>query len=236
LLSVSDLESGYGATQILWGVSLRVPRGSFTAVLGPNGAGKTTLLNTIMGFVRPWRGRIEYNGADIAREPPHRKVEMGINIVPEGRRLFPGLTVRENLLLAARSKRARNSVESSLDLVFTLFPVLKERLDQRAGTLSGGEQQMLAIARTLMTRPELMLMDEPSQGLAPKVALDVFMAIKRLREVEKISILLVEQNISLALEVSEQIYILDHGRIVAEGPKEEIVREAGDILNKLVGL
>jgi len=236
LLSVSDLESGYGATQILWGVSLRVPRGSFTAVLGPNGAGKTTLLNTIMGFVRPWRGRIEYNGADITREPPHRKVEMGINIVPEGRRLFPGLTVRENLLLAARSRRARNSVEGSLDLVFTLFPVLKERLDQRAGTLSGGEQQMLAIARTLMTRPELMLMDEPSQGLAPKVALEVFMAIKRLREVEKISILLVEQNTGLALEVSEQVYILDHGRIVAEGPREEIVREAGDILNKLVGL
>jgi len=236
LLSVSNLEAGYGAAQVLWGVSLRVARGSFTAVLGPNGAGKTTLLNTIMGFIRPWNGSVEFNGADITREPPHRKVEMGINIVPEGRRLFPNLTVRENLLLAARSKRAKNSVDSSLELVFTLFPVLKERLGQKAGTLSGGEQQMLAIARALMTRPELILMDEPSQGLAPKIALEVFMATKKLREVEKTSILLVEQNISLALEVSDQVYVLDHGKIIAEGAKEEIIREASEILNRLVGL
>ncbi len=129
-LSVIDLESGYGATQVLWGISLRVSRGSFTAVLGPNGAGKTTLLNTIMGFIKPWGGRIEYSGKDVTRLPPHKKVELGINIAPEGRRLFPDLTVRENLVLAARSKRARNNVDSSLDLVFTLFPVLKERLAQ----------------------------------------------------------------------------------------------------------
>lgn len=235
-LSVIDLESGYGATQVLWGVVLRASRGSFTAVLGPNGAGKTTLLNTIMGFIKPWRGRIEYNGHDVTGLPPHKKVELGMNIVPEGRRLFPDLTVRENLVLAARNKRARNSLDNSLDLVFTLFPVLRERLAQKAGTLSGGEQQMLAIARTLMTRPELLLMDEPSQGLAPKIAFEVFMAIKRLRETEGISLLLVEQNVNLAMEVSEYVYIIDHGRIISEGTKEEILKDSRDIIDKLVGI
>lgn len=235
-LEVRDLETGYGSTQVIWGVSIKAGRGGFTAILGPNGAGKTTILNSIMGFIKPWRGVIEYNGVDITHKPPHRKVEMGINIVPEGRRLFPNMSVRENLMLAARVRRARDSIDDRLDLVFTLFPILRERLDQKAGTLSGGEQQMLAIARTLMTKPELLLMDEPSQGLAPKIAFEVFDAIRRLREVEKISLLLVEQNISLALEVSEYIYILNHGRIVLEGSRDEILSSSRDTISALIGI
>ncbi len=235
-LEVVDLDSGYGDTQVLWGISLRAVEGGFVSVLGPNGAGKTTLLNTIMGFIRPWRGRIEYGGIDITKLPPHKKVELGINIVPEGRRLFPDLTVRENLLLAARIKRARNNIDASLDLVFTLFPVLRERLDQKAGTLSGGEQQMLAIARVLMTRPRLILMDEPSQGLAPKVALEVLKAIVKLREIEKISLLLVEQNVKMAIDISEYIYLIDHGRIILQGTSEEISSKSRDLLRSLIGI
>ena len=235
-LEVRELETGYGSTQVIWSVSISAVRGGFTAILGPNGAGKTTILNAIMGFIKPWRGVIEYNGVDITHTPPHRKVEMGINIVPEGRRLFPNMSVRENLVLASRISRARDSIDERLDLVFTLFPILRERLDQKAGTLSGGEQQMLAIARTLMTKPELLLMDEPSQGLAPKIAFEVFDAIRRLREVEKISLLLVEQNISLALEVSEYIYILNHGRIVLEGSRDEILSSSRDTISALIGI
>jgi len=236
LLEVVDLDSGYGDTQVLWGISLRALEGGFVSVLGPNGAGKTTLLNTIMGFIKPWRGRIVYGGIDITKLPPHKKVELGINIVPEGRRLFPDLTVRENLLLATRVKRARNNIDASLDLVFTLFPVLRERLDQKAGTLSGGEQQMLAIARVLMTRPRLILMDEPSQGLAPKVALEVLKAIVKLREIEKISLLLVEQSVKMAIDISEYIYLIDHGRIILQGTNEEISSKSRDLLRSLIGI
>ena len=235
-LRVVDLASGYGDTQVLWGISLRALEGKFVSVLGPNGAGKTTLLNTIMGFIRPWKGRVEYGDIDVTQMPPHKKVELGINIVPEGRRLFPELTVRENLLLAARAKRARNHVDTSLDLVFTLFPILRERLNQKAGTLSGGEQQMLTIARTLMTRPRLILMDEPSQGLAPKVAIEVIGAIAKLKEIEKISLLLVEQNVRMALSISEYVYLMEHGRVVLEGDSEEISSGSSDLLKSLIGL
>lgn len=234
-LKVSDLESGYGKIQVLWGVSLRLEERGFTAILGPNGAGKTTLLRTIMGIVKPWRGRVELFNLDVTYTPPHRKVEMGLTMVPEGRKLFPDLTVRENLEMGAYTRRAREKLGDTLELVFNLFPRLKERLNQKAGSLSGGEQQMLAIARALMTRPRVLLLDEPSQGLAPKLAWEVAETLDKIRGETGISIILVEQNIAIALEKAEYIYILEQGRIVMEGSKDEILTRKLDVVKAYLG-
>jgi branched-chain amino acid transport system ATP-binding protein len=236
MLSIKKLESGYGSMQVLWGVDVEVGERRIVSILGPNGAGKTTLLNTIMGFIKPWSGRILYQNIDITKTPPHKKVELGINIVPEGRRLFPQMSVRENLLLGAYNKRSREKIEDTLELIYNLFPILKERKDQPAGTLSGGEQQMLAIARTLMTRPKIMLLDEPSQGIAPKVVDSIMNVLDRLRDEEKITILLVEQNIMAALEHSDHVYIMDQGRIIVEGDAKEIVNKIPDYLRAFIGL
>ena len=236
MLSIKKLESGYGSMQVLWGVDVEVGERRIVSILGPNGAGKTTLLNTIMGFIKPWSGRILYQNIDITKMPPHKKVELGINIVPEGRRLFPQMSVRENLLLGAYNKRSREKIEDTLELIYNLFPILKERKDQPAGTLSGGEQQMLAIARTLMTRPKIMLLDEPSQGIAPKVVDSIMNVLDRLRDEEKITILLVEQNIMAALEHSDHVYIMDQGRIIVEGDAKEIVNKIPDYLRAFIGL
>jgi len=162
-LEVRGIESGYGKIQVLWGVDVTLQEGSMVAVLGPNGAGKTTLLRTIMGIIRAWRGSVMMYGLDITSMPSHRRVELGLTMVPEGRRLFPDLTVRENLELGAYTRRARERIVETLELVFNLFPRLKERLHQKAGSLSGGEQQMLAIARALMTRPKVLMLDEPAK-------------------------------------------------------------------------
>lgn len=234
MLRVENLESGYGEMQVLWGVSIEVKKGTITTVLGPNGAGKTTTLKTIFGIVKPWKGSIMFNGKDVTTLPPHKKVNLGMTMVLEGRHLFPNMTVEENLRLGAYTKKAENSMENSLELVYTLFPVLKERSKQKAGTLSGGEQQMVAIARALMTSPELILMDEPSQGLAPKLVVEVFNTISKLKD-EGLTILLVEQNIFASLEISDYAYVLSEGKVVEEGTVEEI-KESEEVKKAYVGI
>jgi branched-chain amino acid transport system ATP-binding protein len=234
-LEVRGIESGYGKIQVLWGVDVTLKEGSMVAVLGPNGAGKTTLLRTIMGIIRAWRGSVMMYGLDITSMPSHRRVELGLTMVPEGRRLFPDLTVRENLELGAYTRRARERIGETLELVFNLFPRLKERLHQKAGSLSGGEQQMLAIARALMTRPKVLMLDEPSQGLAPKIAWEVAEALDKIRREVGISVILVEQNVALALEKADYIYLLEQGRVVLEGFREEVLARKLDIVRSYLG-
>ncbi len=234
MLFVKDLESGYGEMQVLWGVNLEVDKKSITTVVGPNGAGKTTTLKTIFGIIKPWKGVIEFNGSDVTNVPPHRKVEIGMTMVLEGRHLFPNMTVEENLMLGAYTKRGEESMAETLELVYSLFPILKERSKQKAGTLSGGEQQMLAIARALMTNPELILMDEPSQGLAPKLVGELFETIARLRD-EGLTILLVEQNVFASLEISDYVYVLNEGMIVYQGTADE-VKESEEVKKAYLGL
>ena len=224
MLEARDLESGYGEMQVLWGVNIRIDKGSITTILGANGVGKTTTLKTIFGIIKPWKGTVTFKGEDVTLKKPHEKVEMGIAYVPEGRHLFPLMTVEENLRLGAYTKRAEERFEENLSFVYDLFPILKERRKQRAGTLSGGEQQMLTIARALMSSPELILMDEPSQGLAPKVVHDLFDVIKKLRE-EGLTILLVEQNVYASLEIADYVYLMSEGRIFAEGRRDELSEE-----------
>ncbi len=221
-LLVKNLESGYGKLKILFDVSLKVEEGSIVTLLGPNGAGKTTTLLTTFGVVKPWSGSVYLGDVDVTHLPPHKKVDLGIALVPEGRRLFPEMTVVENLALGAYVKRARDKVDDTLELVYGLFPILKERRWQKAGTLSGGEQQMLAIARALMSRPKVLLIDEPSAGLAPKVVESIFQALKQLRS--EASVLLAEQNAGVALEICDYGYVLENGQIVLEGA-------AGDLAN-----
>jgi branched-chain amino acid transport system ATP-binding protein len=231
MLRIESLESGYGPMQVLWGPSIEVEKGSITSLLGPNGAGKTTLLRTVFGSVELWGGRITYEEKDVTRLPTHKKVELGIVLVPEGRHLFTGMNVHENLIMGAYPKEALKNMDDSLELVYSLFPVLKVRTKQRAGSLSGGEQQMLTIARALMTRPKLIMLDEPSQGLAPKLVGEVFETIGRMKAEIGLTILLVEQNVEASLSASDSVYILHEGRIKAHGSGEEIeksheIREA----------
>lgn len=235
-LECSNIKSGYGKIQVLWGVSLKLPEGSIVAVLGPNGAGKTTLLKTIMGITIPIEGSIKLYDRDVSKLPPHVKVDLGLTMVPEGRRLFPDLTVLENLQMGAYTRRAREKMRDSLEIVFNLFPVLKERLNQKAGTLSGGEQQMLAIARALMSKPKIILLDEPSQGLAPKVAWSVAETLESIMRELGVSILLVEQNIAIALDRAEYVYVMEQGRIVTEGSKDEIVSKKIDVVKAYLGI
>ncbi len=222
VLEVEDLKSGYGETQVLFGVSLQVEKGTITTLLGSNGAGKSTTLWTIMGVVKPWDGEVRLNGEDVTYLPPYRKVEMGLVLVPEGRRLWPQLTVYENLILGASTPRAREKAEENLEMVFNLFPRLRERRNQLAGTLSGGEQQMLAIARGLMSEPEILMLDEPSLGLAPKLVQEIAAIVKRLRDEEGKTILLVEQNIHIALSIADYGYVIENGRVVLEGEPAEL--------------
>ncbi|MEM4510367.1 MAG: ABC transporter ATP-binding protein [Pyrobaculum sp.] len=221
-LVVEKLESGYGKLKILFGVSLKVDKGVITALLGPNGSGKTTTLLTIMGVVKPWSGFVKFGEVDVTNLPPYKKVDLGMALVPEGRRLFPDMSVEENLLMGAYVKRARDKTRDSLEWVYSLFPRLRERRGQKAKTLSGGEQQMLAIGRALMSRPRLLMIDEPSAGLAPKVVADLFDTLKKISG--EVSILLVEQNVAAALEISQYAYVLENGRIVMEGLGEELAK------------
>lgn len=235
MLKVESLEAGYGPMQVLWGPSLDVADGSITSLLGPNGVGKSTFLFSVLGSLEPWGGRIFFADEEITRLPPHKKVELGITLVPEGKHLFSGMTVRENLLMGAYRKEALQRKDESLELVYSLFPVLKERDRQRAGTLSGGEQQMVTIARALMTRPKLIMLDEPSQGLAPKLVGEVFATIEKLKEEIGLTILLVEQNADACLKAADRVYIMHEGKIKAQGTAEEIAGSQ-DIREAYLGL
>jgi branched-chain amino acid transport system ATP-binding protein len=216
LLKVEALEAGYGEVQVLWGVSLAAGRGQLTAIVGANGAGKTTTLRAVAGTITPWKGRVMFEGEDVTRLSTHEKSARGFALVPEGRQLFSKMTVGENLELGAFSKRAARKYAERLDEVFSLFPRLAERRRQVAGTLSGGEQQMVAIARGLMSDPDILIIDELSLGLAPVVVYQLFQTLKKLKD-QGLSILLVEQNVHLALAVSDYAYVIAEGRLFTEG-------------------
>ena len=223
LLEIQDVTSGYGEVQILWGVSLSLQEGRLTALVGANGAGKTTLLRTVMGLNRPWSGSIRFNGHDVTHLSPHAKAELGLVMVPEGRQLFTTMTVMENLEMGASPRRARPHMKRNLERVFEMFPRLKERKDQKAGTLSGGEQQMLAVARGLMAEPIVLMLDELSLGLAPVLVLGLFESLIKLKE-SGLTMLLVEQNVQMALAVSDYTYVLADGQVRLEGPSREVAK------------
>ncbi len=221
LLKVEGLEAGYGEVQVLWGISLAAGRGHLTAIVGANGAGKTTTLRALAGTIAPWRGRVVFAGEDVTRVPTHGKAARGLALVPEGRQLFSAMSVAENLELGAFAQRGARKYADRLDQVFALFPRLAERQRQNAGTLSGGEQQMLAIARGLMSDPDILIIDELSLGLAPVLVYQLFRALKTLKEAG-LTILLVEQNVHLAFAVSDYTYVLAEGRLFAEGPPAKV--------------
>lgn len=231
MLECDHLDVSFGAVQVLHSVNLRLEKGEFVALLGANGAGKTTLLRTFSGLVRPQRGTVKFEGTSIDNVGVESRVEMGIAHAPERRRIFPGLTVLENLQVATASWRSLSmSIDDDLEKVFTLFPRLKERRKQLGWSLSGGEQQMLAIGRALMSRPQVLLLDEPSLGLAPLIAEEVYARLQKIGETG-MTTLVVEQNTALALEVATRAYVLEHGRIVLQGTSSELanhprVREA----------
>ncbi len=226
LLDVRGLKVRYGVVEALHGVDVSVRRGEIVTVIGANGAGKTTLLKAISGLVPAAEGTLAYDGAsqDLGRLKAHQIVALGISHVPEGRRIFQNLTVRENLDLGAYLRRDPRAIERGLEEVFTLFPRLKERLGQNAGTLSGGEQQMLAIARALMAEPKLLLLDEPSLGLAPKLVRSILEVVRAIRS-RGTTVLLVEQNARMALETADRAYVLETGTVALTGPAAEMARD-----------
>jgi branched-chain amino acid transport system ATP-binding protein len=221
LLDVRGLEAGYGPTRVLFGIDLQVAAGSVTALLGANGAGKTTTLRALCGLARR-QGHVTLAGQRIDGMATEEIVRLGVAHVPDGRGTFTGLTTEENLRLGACTRRDKAGVREDFERFYSYFPRLKERRHQQAGTLSGGEQQMLAIARALMLRPRLLLMDEPSFGLAPKVVQDIFRIMRRVREEQQVAILLVEQNAALALELADTAYLLETGRIALSGPAASV--------------
>ena len=230
MLELADIHTYYGESHVLQGVSLGLAAGEVVAILGRNGMGKTTLVRSVIGFTPPRRGRVRFKNEDITRLPPFRAVERGMGLVPQGRRVFPSLTVHENLVVASRTGSGR----WNLDRVLALFPRLRERGQNRANKLSGGEQQMLAIGRALMTNPDLLLMDEPTEGLAPLLVREVGRSIGELRR-EGLSILLVEQNLTLALSVADYVHILSRGRIVYSGHPNDLIANE-DIKSRYLGV
>jgi branched-chain amino acid transport system ATP-binding protein len=224
MLEAQRLEVRYGEARALDGVSLEVGSGELVCVVGPNSAGKSTLVNTIAGLLRVRSGSLRLDGSDLTVLPPHRFIEAGIAVVPEGRRLFAEMTVRENLELGSLAPAARRRRRESMREVCEMFPVLGERLDSAAGALSGGQQQMVAIARALMARPRLLLLDEPSLGLAPVIVMEMFNTIRAIH-CRGVAILLVEQNVALALEIATRAYVLEEGRIVMTGTRETLLAD-----------
>jgi branched-chain amino acid transport system ATP-binding protein len=235
LLKLSNLESAYGRVKAIRGVSLQVAPGMIVAVLGSNGAGKSTILKTISGVVEPQRGKIEFQSQDITNMDPAKIVRCGISHVPEGRDVFPLLSVRENLLMGAYTRKDHNEVARDLEAVYGYFPILNERRAQSAQLLSGGQQQMLAIARAMMAAPSLILLDEPSLGLSPKLTIDIFEIVVRVNRERGTTILLVEQNANVALNVADHGYVLENGRIVADDSCERL-REKDDIREFYLGM
>ncbi len=216
VLEVADLTSGYGEVQILWGINLKLAQGKLTTLVGSNGVGKTTLLRTIMGLLRATQGTVIFAGQDVTKLSPHARANLGLVLVPEGRQLFTDMTVQENLEMGAFSKRAQPHIKENLEKVFALFPRLAERRTQKAGTLSGGEQQMVAVARGLMAEPQLLILDELSLGLSPLLALNLFESLLTLKK-SGLTMLLVEQNVQMALAVSDYGYVLAEGKVQLEG-------------------
>ncbi|MFL7870471.1 MAG: ABC transporter ATP-binding protein [Anaerolineales bacterium] len=223
ILEIKDVSSGYGEVQILWDSSLSLEKGKLTCLVGGNGVGKTTLLRTVMGLIRPWNGTITFEGQDVSHAPAYTKAELGLVLVPEGRQLFTDMTVFENLEMGATNKRATPKLKVNLERVYEMFPRLQERRSQKAGTLSGGEQQMLAVARGIMADPAILMIDELSLGLAPVLVLSLFDSLKALRELG-ITILLVEQNVQMALAISDYGYVLAEGKVELQGPARELIK------------
>jgi branched-chain amino acid transport system ATP-binding protein len=234
LLSVSNIETYYGPIMAIRGVSFSVPAGSIVTILGANGAGKTTILKTVSGVMDPQKGAVVFDGHEVAGRDPDRVMRLGLSHVPEGREVFPFLSVRENLRMGAYTRRDATGVAEDLEMVYGYFPVLRERSEQRAGQLSGGEQQMLAISRALMARPKMMLLDEPSLGLSPKLVKEIFEIIGRINRERGVTVLLVEQNANMALHTAQYGYVLEVGRIVMEGPCDQL-REKDDIKEFYLG-
>jgi branched-chain amino acid transport system ATP-binding protein len=222
MLEVANLQVAYGAAPAIWDVSIAVARGELVCVVGPNGAGKSTLINVIAGLHRARGGSIRFDGQDITQLASHRFCATGIAIVPEGRRLFTGMSVRDNLELGSFLPQAKAHRAASLEQVLALFPALKQKLPSAAGSLSGGQQQMVAIGRALMSRPQLLLLDEPSLGLAPAVVLDMFKAIRDINAAGT-SVLLVEQNVAMAMGIARRAYVMEEGRIVADGLARDLL-------------
>lgn len=224
MLRLENLHVAYGDIQVLWGVSLEIPENAIVSLLGSNGAGKTTTLKTVLGMLRPSQGQVWFCGEDITRKPTHTIVNSGLYLVPEWRGTFSTLTVLENLELGAFPTRARSLKNSTLRRVFDIFPRLQERQSQFAGTLSGGERQMLAIGRALMAQPKLLILDEPSLGLAPLIVSNIFEVIRRI-SAEGVTVLVVEQNVHKALEISTYAYILENGSIVSQGSSASLLKD-----------
>ncbi len=223
MLKADSLEVFYDVIQVIWGASFQVAPGGITALVGSNGAGKTTILNTLAGLIVPVSGSIVFEGKEISSYPAYQRVALGISLVPEGRRLFPYLSVRDNLEIGAYTKRAKTQIARTREWVFQLFPRLAERTKQMAGLLSGGEQQMLAVGRALMSRPKLLMLDVPSLGLAPILVAQVYELIKKIND-EGVTVLLVEQNIQHALQICHQAFVLETGRITLTGSGKELLQ------------
>ncbi len=223
MLELNDIHTFYGKIEALKGINLKVKKGEIVCLIGANGAGKTTTLLTISGLVRPKTGKIIFNNEDITNFEPAKIVKKGIVHVPEGRRIFPDLTVQENLILGAYIRKNKTEIQNDIEMIFELFPILKERYSQLAGTMSGGEQQMLAIARGLMSKPKILLLDEPSLGLAPKIVEKIFNIIIEINK-QGTPILLVEQNANMALQISSRGYVIETGKIILEGPAKDLLQ------------
>ena len=234
LLAVSNVETSYGPIMAVRGISFAVPQGKIVTILGANGAGKTTILKTVSGVMDPQKGTVVFDGHEVQGMDPDRVMRLGLSHVPEGREVFPFLTVRENLRMGAYTRSDADGVARDLEAVFGYFPVLEQRAGQRAGQLSGGEQQMLAISRALMARPKMMLLDEPSLGLSPKLVKEIFEIIVRINRERGVTVLLVEQNANMALHTADYGYVLEIGRIVMEGPCAELI-EKDDIKEFYLG-
>ena len=224
ILKVSNIETYYGPIAAIRGVSFDVPKGGIVTILGANGAGKSTVLKTVFGLMDPQKGSVTFEGRQIRGMDPDKVMRLGMTLVPEGREVFPFLSVRENLDMGAYTRRDTDGIAQDLAAVFEYFPILKTRAEQRAGSLSGGEQQMLAISRALMSRPRLMLLDEPSLGLSPKLVKEIFDIIVRINRERDVTILLVEQNANMALQVADYGYVLEVGRIVMAGTGERLLQ------------
>lgn len=235
MLQLSNVESAYGPIKAIRGVSLKVGQGQIATVLGSNGAGKTTILKTISGIIDPRKGSVEFKGQDITAHDPAEIVRRGLVHVPEGREVFPLLSVHDNLLMGAYTRRDRDAVARDMEAVFGYFPILRERQKQDAGLLSGGQQQMLAISRALMAAPELMLLDEPSLGLSPKLTKEIFEIVVRINRERGTTMLLVEQNANMALNAADHGYVIENGRIVMEDSCERL-REKEDIKEFYLGM